>query len=93
MRETSTTGAPWYVIPSNHKWFRNLALSQIIADALDDMKLEMPKPTVDLQEIRRLYHREADEEKNGAGKKGKDKAKAKDKDGRAEQDNGGAKTE
>jgi PPK2 family polyphosphate:nucleotide phosphotransferase len=89
----STKHAPWFVIPSNHKWFRNLAVSQIIADALDDMKLELPKPTVDLQEIRRLYHRELVEEKNGAGKKGKDKAKAKDKDGPAEQNGGGAKME
>ena len=35
--------APWYVIPSNHKWFRNLAVSQIIADTMEDMKLKLPK--------------------------------------------------
>lgn len=52
----STRCAPWYVIPSNHKWFRNLAVSQIIADALEDMRLELPKPTVDIEEIRQLYH-------------------------------------
>ena len=32
--------APWYVIPSNHKWFRNLAVSQIIADTMEDMRLK-----------------------------------------------------
>jgi PPK2 family polyphosphate:nucleotide phosphotransferase len=64
MEKTSTRHAPWYVIPSNHKWFRNLAISQIIADALDDMNLQMPKPTVDLQEIRRLYHQDSAAEKN-----------------------------
>ena len=48
--------APWYAIPSNHKWFRNLAVSSIIADTMDDMKLKLPKPTVDLDEIRKLYH-------------------------------------
>jgi PPK2 family polyphosphate:nucleotide phosphotransferase len=48
--------APWFVIPANHKWFRNLAVSRIIAEAMDDMKLKLPKPTVDLNEIRRLYH-------------------------------------
>lgn len=48
--------APWYAIPSNHKWFRNLAVSQIIADTMEDMNLTLPKPTVDLKEIRRLYH-------------------------------------
>jgi PPK2 family polyphosphate:nucleotide phosphotransferase len=55
----STKYAPWFVIPANHKWFRNLAASQIIADALEDMNLKLPKPTVDLREIRRLYHKDA----------------------------------
>ena len=59
IERTSTERAPWYVIPANHKWFRNLAISQIIADAMDDMKLKLPKPTVDLKEIRRLYHKDA----------------------------------
>jgi PPK2 family polyphosphate:nucleotide phosphotransferase len=65
--------APWYVIPSNHKWFRNLAVSSIIADAMDDMKLKLPKPTVDLAEIRRLYHAEKKDDgrklKKKSGKK------------------------
>jgi PPK2 family polyphosphate:nucleotide phosphotransferase len=55
----STKDAPWFVVPSNHKWFRNLAVSQIVADAMDDMNLKLPKPTVDLKEIRRLYHKDA----------------------------------
>ncbi len=53
---TSTEDAPWYVIPSNHKWFRNLAVSQIMADTLEDLKLAFPTPTVDLDEMRRKYH-------------------------------------
>lgn len=56
----STENAPWFVIPSNHKWFRNLAVSSIIVDALEGMKLEMPKPSVDIDEIRRLF-RQAEE--------------------------------
>lgn len=56
----STEQAPWFVIPANHKWFRNLAVSAIIADALEDMKLETPTPSVDIEEIRRLY-RQAEE--------------------------------
>jgi hypothetical protein len=39
---TSTKRAPWYVIPSNHKWFRNLAISQIIADTMDKIGLKLP---------------------------------------------------
>jgi polyphosphate kinase 2 PPK2 len=56
MRKTSTTHAPWYVIPSNHKWFRDLAISGILVDTLDEMDLKIPKPSVDLKAIRRQYH-------------------------------------
>lgn len=48
--------APWFVIPSNHKWFRNLAVSKIIADTLEEMNPKYPPPHVDLAEIRKLYH-------------------------------------
>ena len=56
MGETSTTHAPWYVIPSNHKWFRDLAISSILVDTLDEMDIQIPKPLVDLKAIRRKYH-------------------------------------
>jgi PPK2 family polyphosphate:nucleotide phosphotransferase len=58
----STDHAPWFVIPSNHKWFRNLAVSAIVADALENMKIEVPKPSVDIEEIRRLYHQASEAE-------------------------------
>jgi PPK2 family polyphosphate:nucleotide phosphotransferase len=66
---TSTKRAPWYVIPSNHKWFRNLAISQIIADAMDEMGLKPPKPRVDLAAIRRKYHAAKREADGGKGKR------------------------
>ena len=44
------------MIPSNHKWFRNLAVSQILADTMEDMRMYYPKPSVDLAKIRREYH-------------------------------------
>lgn len=65
---TSTKRAPWYIIPSNHKWFRNLAISQIVADAMQAMDLKLPPPHVDLAAIRRKYHaakREADGDADG----------------------------
>jgi PPK2 family polyphosphate:nucleotide phosphotransferase len=65
--KTSTDYAPWFVIPSNKKWFRNLAVSQIIADAMEDLKMQVPAPTVDLSQIRRLYHAEVVEEKSNHG--------------------------
>jgi PPK2 family polyphosphate:nucleotide phosphotransferase len=56
MERTSTKHAPWYVIPSNHKWFRNLAISEIVADTLEDMHLKLPPTNVDIADISRKYH-------------------------------------
>ncbi|HYW54947.1 MAG TPA: PPK2 family polyphosphate kinase, partial [Dongiaceae bacterium] len=56
LERTSTHRAPWFVIPANHKWFRNLAVARIVADAMDDLHPQMPKPTVDVDAIRREYH-------------------------------------
>jgi PPK2 family polyphosphate:nucleotide phosphotransferase len=60
---TSTREALWYVIPANHKWFRNLAVSRIVADTMEELGMSFPKPTVDLAEIRRKYHAAAEEER------------------------------
>jgi PPK2 family polyphosphate:nucleotide phosphotransferase len=69
MEKTSTNHAPWYVIPSNHKWFRNLAISEIVADTLEAMNLKLPPTKVDIAEIRRKYHAAAAEEEQApAGK-------------------------
>jgi PPK2 family polyphosphate:nucleotide phosphotransferase len=60
--KTSTEHAPWFIIPSNHKWFRDLAISQIIVRQMEDMNMQLPKPTVNLAEIRREYHQAASPE-------------------------------
>ena len=54
MSNCSTADAPWFIIPGNCKWLRNLAVSQIILDTLESMKITLPPPSVDLQETRRL---------------------------------------
>jgi PPK2 family polyphosphate:nucleotide phosphotransferase len=59
----STSYAPWYIIPSNHKWFRNLAVSQIIADTLESFNMKLPEPTVNIDDIRKKYHAAVKEEK------------------------------
>ncbi len=51
----STKRAPWYIIPANHKWFRNLAVARIVADTMDELDLQLPKPAADLDAIRRKY--------------------------------------
>lgn len=56
IERTSTDTAPWFVIPADHKWFRNLAIAQIISDTMSDMRLKLPPPRVDLAEIRKKYH-------------------------------------
>lgn len=56
---TSTKHAPWYVIPSNHKWFRNLAVSRIVVETLESLGMTLPRPTVDIDDIRRRYHEAA----------------------------------
>jgi PPK2 family polyphosphate:nucleotide phosphotransferase len=52
LSHTSRKHAPWFVIPSDHKWFRNHVISQILVDALSSLKLSYPKPTVDVTKIK-----------------------------------------
>ena len=56
LEKTSTRHAPWFVIPADHKWFRNLAISQIVADTMKEMGLKLPPTRVDPKEIRQRYH-------------------------------------
>ena len=56
LSKCSTEHAPWFVIPANHKWFRNLAVSRILVETLESMDLALPQPAVDLEAIRRAYH-------------------------------------
>ncbi|GAA5514224.1 polyphosphate:AMP/ADP phosphotransferase [Deinococcus carri] len=48
---TSTAASPWYVIPADRKWFRNLLISQILVDTLEDMNPQYPAPTFDAASI------------------------------------------
>lgn len=57
----STGHAPWFIIPANHKWFRNLAIARIITEHLESLKMKYPKPAVDIARIRREYHEAAEE--------------------------------
>ena len=48
----STPWAPWYVIPANRKWLRNLAVSQILVEALEELDMKFPEPTVDISKVK-----------------------------------------
>ncbi len=43
LAKTSTDYAPWYVIPANRKWYRNLLISQIIIDKLESLEMRYPE--------------------------------------------------
>jgi PPK2 family polyphosphate:nucleotide phosphotransferase len=47
LSHTSQKNAPWFVIPSDHKWYRNAAISTILVEALRGLKLKYPAPTFD----------------------------------------------
>jgi len=49
---TSPKHAPWFVIPADHKWYRNVAISTILVDAMQSLKLKFPAPTVDASSIK-----------------------------------------
>jgi PPK2 family polyphosphate:nucleotide phosphotransferase len=48
LSKTSTQWAPWYVVPANHNWYRNLVVARIVVDTLEGLKLQYPKPPADL---------------------------------------------
>jgi PPK2 family polyphosphate:nucleotide phosphotransferase len=49
LSETSTPNAPWHLIPANHNWLRNVAISEIVADAIDDLNPQYPEPEANLE--------------------------------------------
>ena len=51
LAKTSTEYAPWYVIPANRKWYRNLVISTIIIDTLESLNMSYPAPEEGLEGI------------------------------------------
>lgn len=51
LSRTSTEWAPWYVIPADRKWYRNLVISRILVDALESLEMQYPEPEGDLEGI------------------------------------------
>lgn len=52
LERCSTKRAPWYVIPADKKWFRNLAVSHIIVETLEEMALKFPPATIDVKKLK-----------------------------------------
>jgi len=48
LEKTSTRWAPWYLVPADKKWFRNLVVATALVDALEAMKIQNPESEEDL---------------------------------------------
>lgn len=48
---TSRKHAPWFIIPSDQKWYRNFAISRILVETLESLKMKYPTPTFDPAKI------------------------------------------
>lgn len=51
LQQTSTDTAPWYVIPANQNWYRNLAIERVIVDTLHQLDPQYPPPEGDVTGI------------------------------------------
>ncbi len=49
--KTSTDWAPWYIVPANRKWYRNLVISQVVVDTMEKLKMKYPQPEEGLDSI------------------------------------------
>ena len=52
IRECSTEAAPWYVIPADRKWYRNWAISKLLAETLERMDPRLPQPDLDVEALK-----------------------------------------
>jgi len=48
LEKTSTKYAPWYIVPANKKWYRDLVVASVILETLKDLKMEYPQPKYDV---------------------------------------------
>jgi PPK2 family polyphosphate:nucleotide phosphotransferase len=51
--ETDTDAAPWYVVPSDRKWYRNWAVAALLAETLEELAPQFPAPSYDVATERR----------------------------------------
>ncbi len=51
LSRTSTPAAPWYVVPSDHKWYRNLVVGRVLVSTLEALQMTYPPPAPDLDGV------------------------------------------
>ena len=52
LARTSTEQAPWYVVPANAKWYRNVVIAQVLVDTLEALDLKAPEASDDVEGVR-----------------------------------------
>jgi PPK2 family polyphosphate:nucleotide phosphotransferase len=51
LSKTSTDYAPWYIVPANRKWFRDLVISSVLVDTLEGLKMKYPESEENLEGV------------------------------------------
>jgi PPK2 family polyphosphate:nucleotide phosphotransferase len=51
LSQTSTEWAPWYIVPANRKWYRNLVVATVIVETLEGLKMRYPEPKEGLDQV------------------------------------------
>ena len=51
LNKTSSTHAPWYIVPANRKWYRDLVISKVLVETLENLNMKYPEPKDDLSGI------------------------------------------
>jgi polyphosphate kinase 2 (PPK2 family) len=62
---TSTPHAPWYIIPADNKWFTHLAVTSVISDTLDRLRLSYPSVSSENMKALLAAKKEMEQEDNG----------------------------
>lgn len=52
LSQTSTDWAPWYIVPANRKWYRDLVVSSVIVETLKGLQMSYPEPAFDAAKIK-----------------------------------------
>lgn len=52
LSKTSTLWAPWYIVPANHKWYRNLVVANTLVETLKGLDMHYPQAADDLDKIK-----------------------------------------
>jgi polyphosphate kinase 2 (PPK2 family) len=51
LSKTSTEHAPWYIVPASRKWYRDLVISSVLVETLEDLKMKYPESDENLEGV------------------------------------------